>query len=80
MHATLAQNLIDGRHLSRPAWVIGIEALWMVLLGLFAGRWMVRVGPVLQIELAIVAALAWGLFDRFVLFRNGAIAYTVLLA
>lgn len=78
VHATLAQNLIDGRHRIRPRFVIGIELLVFVLIGLVSGLVLTRLGALGQIGASILLAVGWVLIDRFVFFELGWVV-TVLL-
>ncbi len=78
VHATLAQNLIDGRHFLRPRYVIGYELIVFLIIGLVGGLVMSRVGPIGQLLTAVALALGWVIVDRYVLFASGLIVYTVL--
>ncbi|MCC7380657.1 MAG: CHASE2 domain-containing protein [Deltaproteobacteria bacterium] len=78
VHATLAQNLLDGRHLVRPRYVLAIELVVFLIIGLVAGLVMVRLGAVGQISIAVAMAAAWVLIDRYVLFPSGLVVYAVL--
>ncbi|MFO0723211.1 MAG: adenylate/guanylate cyclase domain-containing protein [Myxococcota bacterium] len=78
VHATLAQNLLDGRHYLRPRYVIGIELCVFLLIGLIGGLVMSRMGPLGQLFVAVGMSVVWALVDRYVLFEHGLIVYTVL--
>lgn len=78
IHATLAQNLLDGRHLTRPRHVIAIELVTFVLIGVFAGLVMARLDVLGQLVTAIGMSAGWLLLDQFLFFGRGTIVYTVL--
>jgi adenylate cyclase len=78
VHATLAQNLLDGRHLLRPLHVIAIELVLFLIVGLVAGLVMTRLGVIGQVATGLVMAAAWLAVDQFLLFANGLVVYTVL--
>jgi adenylate cyclase len=78
IHATLAQNILDGRHLLRPRHVIAIELAMFVLVGLVAGFFMTRLGVIGQVLTGLSMAAGWLLLDQFVFFANGLVVYTVL--
>ncbi len=78
IHATLAQNLLDGRHLTRPLYVVLLELLLFLMVGAFAGVLMTRFGVVGQLVTAFVLVAGWILFDQFVFFQRGMVVYTVL--
>jgi adenylate cyclase len=78
IHATLAQNLLDGRSMTRPKHIIAIELLLLLAIGLIAGWVMTRLNVVGQIGTALAMAAGWLLIDQTVLFANGLVVYTVL--
>lgn len=78
VHATLAQNILDGRRLMRPTYVIAVELIVMLIIGVLAGVILSRLGALAQIVLGCGMALGWLLFDRFVLFEQGLVVYAVL--
>lgn len=78
IHATLAQNLLDNRHLTRPLYVVAIELLLIGLIGLVAGLVMTRFDVAGQLAAAFGMVAAWFLIDQLLLFANGLIVYTVL--
>src|SRR6185503_1895556 len=80
IHATLAQNILDGRHLTRPLHIIIIELFLFIAIGLIAGLVMTRMNVIGQLVTAVTMAVGWFLFDQFVLFKNGLVVYTVLPA
>lgn len=77
IHATLAQNLLDGRTLSRPAYAVALELGFILLIGLIGG-WMTRFRHLVLFTTAILVAAGWLLFDQLVLFPRGIIVYAVL--
>jgi len=78
VHATLAQNLIDGRHRIRPRWVIVLELAAFFAIALICGLILPRLGALTQIAVAGLIALGWVLVDRYVLFEAGWVVNTVL--
>lgn len=78
VHATLAQNLLDNRHLTRPLYVVAVELLLIGLIGLIAGFVMTRFDVAGQLVTAFGMVAAWFLVDQLLLFANGLIVYTVL--
>ncbi len=78
VHATLAQNILDNRHLTRPLYVVALEVLLILGIGLIAGVVMTRFEVAGQLTTACLMVIGWTLFDQLVLFRNGLIVYTVL--
>lgn len=78
IHATLAQNLLDDRHMTRPQHVILIELLMFLFVGAIAGFVMTRLEVLGQVACAFAMAAAWLLFDQLVLFRSGLVVYNVL--
>jgi adenylate cyclase len=78
VHATLAQNLLDGRHMLRPRYVIAFELFVFLMIGLISGLVMTRLGAGGQIALAAAMVLAWMVIDRYLLFANGLVVYAVL--
>lgn len=78
VHATLAQNILDGRHLVRPPHAIAIEIAMMLFIGLLAGLLMARLKVIGQVVVAVLLAIAWVACDQLVFFRQGLVVYTVL--
>ena len=78
IHATLAQNILDQDLLTRPVYVVALELLVMLLIGLVSGVVMARFHLVGQILTALGLVLGWTLLDTQVLFRQGLVVYTVL--
>jgi adenylate cyclase len=78
IHATLAQNILDDRHLSRPFLSILIELFVLLSIGLVSGLVLARLGALGQGLGAVALAVGWVLFDRFVLFERGLVVYSVL--
>ncbi len=78
VHATLAQNIIDGQHRIRPRFVIAIELLVFLLIGLISGLALPRLGPLAQMGVAVLLAAGWILVDRYLFFEIGWVM-TVLL-
>ncbi|MBK6689873.1 MAG: CHASE2 domain-containing protein [Deltaproteobacteria bacterium] len=78
IHATLAQNLLDGRHLARPTYAVGIEVLILMMIGLLSGLVMTRFHVVGQVVIAVALAVGWVALDQFVLFQEGLVVYSVL--
>jgi adenylate cyclase len=78
IHATLAQNILDGRHLTRPRHVLVIELFLFLLIGVIAGLVMARLNVIGQLLTALLMAIGWVLLDQFVLFQSGLVVYTVL--
>jgi adenylate cyclase len=78
IHATLAQNILDGRHLTRPQHIIVIELFAFLLVGVIAGLVMTRLNVIGQLACGVAMAVGWVLLDQFVLFANGLVVYTVL--
>ena len=78
IHATLAQNLLDGRHLMRPTWVVGLELLLIFAIGLLAGLLMRRLHVVGQVLMAGALIAGWLAFNQLVLFRQGLVVHAVL--
>lgn len=78
VHATLAQNLIDGRHRIRPRFVVGLELLVFLAVGALAGLLLPRLGALAQIGVAALLALSWLLVVRYVFFEVGWVV-TVML-
>ncbi len=77
IHATVAQNLLEGRRLSRPPYVVFLELLILVGIGAIAGGLMARVGLRGQIGLTLLLAVAWGIVNQL-LFLRGLVVVTVL--
>ncbi len=77
IHATLAQNILDRRHLTRPPYVMAIELVVFLVVGLVAGLWMVRFHVLGQLVTAFLMVLGWLAFDRYVLFASGLVAGAV---
>jgi adenylate cyclase len=78
IHATLAQNILDNRHLTRPRHVILIELLVLALIGVISGLVMTRLGVLGQVATAVIMAVGWLALDRWVFFAGGLVVYTVL--
>jgi len=78
VHATLAQNIVDGKQLLRPSYVIGIELVVMLMIGIIAGVVLSRLGAFGQLIGALMMAAAWLSFDRYVLFERGFVVHSVL--
>ena len=78
IHATLAQNILDNRHLARPVYVIAVELLLILAIGLIAGFVMTRFDVLGQVVTAAAMGGGWVLFDQFLLFSNGLIVYMIL--
>lgn len=78
VHATLAQNLLDGRHLIRPRWIELLEVLLILAIGVISGLLMTRVGVIGQVLSAAGLAAAWILLDQLVFFERGLLVDTVL--
>jgi adenylate cyclase len=78
VHATLAQNLLDGRHLVRPPYAVALELALFLAIGLVAGLVMARASVPVQVALAAALALGWLAVDQFVFFRRGIVVSTVL--
>ncbi len=78
IHATLAQNILDGRHLARPLHAIAIEIALFLLIGLITGLVMTRFQVIGQVVTAFVLAAVWIVADQLVFFREGVLVYTVL--
>lgn len=78
IHATLAQNILDNRHLTRPRHIIVIELALFLLVGVIAGLVMTRLNVIGQLVTALLMIAAWLVLDQFVLFANGLVVYTVL--
>lgn len=77
IHATLAQNLLDGRTLARPPWVIGLELLVIAVIAVVTGG-LARLGVVLRLGLGLALVLGWLLLDQLVLFAGGLVVHTLL--
>lgn len=78
IHATLAQNLLDGQVMSRPVYVMGLELGIILLIGLISGLIMARVHLLTQSLVALAMVASWVLIDQFVLFDAGLVVYAVL--
>ncbi|MCK6548088.1 adenylate/guanylate cyclase domain-containing protein [Myxococcota bacterium] len=78
IHATLAQNLLDGRHMARPQYVIVLELVLFLFVGLVAGLVMTKQNVVGQVLTAFAMAAVWLAVDQLVLFERGIVVYTVL--
>lgn len=78
IHATLAQNILDGRHLTRPRHVLVIELALFLLIGVISGLVMARLNVIGQLVTALIMAIGWVVLDQFVLFQSGLVVYTVL--
>lgn len=78
IHATLAQNILDGRHLARPPHAIAIEIALFLLIGLITGLVMTRFHVIGQVVCAVVLAVAWIAADQLVFFGQGVVVYAVL--
>ncbi len=78
VHATLAQNILDRRHLVRPLWVVFLELIVMLAVGGVAGVAMSRLRAPGQVAFGLGLAAAWLSFDRFVLFEGGLVVSPVL--
>lgn len=78
IHATLAQNLIDGRHLTRPAWVIAVELLIIGLVGLVTAIALTRVGGIARVGSGLLMVVGWVALDQAVLLERGLVVHTLL--
>lgn len=78
IHATLAQNILDGRQLSRPMAVVFIELLIMLAIGLIGGLVLTRMNAVGQLVAGVVLVATWLAVDRYVFFASGIIVSAVL--
>ncbi len=78
VHTTLAQNLLDGRHLHRPQYVLALELALFLLIGLAFGLLFSKLGVFGQVAGAVALAVAWLAIDREVFFARGLVVYTVL--
>lgn len=78
VHAAAMQNMIDGSYLQRPTWMVPIEIIGMILVGLLLGLLLKR----LSIPLGVLATLAlvagFLLINNYILFRHGYWVYSVL--
>ncbi|MBI2373293.1 MAG: adenylate/guanylate cyclase domain-containing protein [Deltaproteobacteria bacterium] len=79
IHATLAQNILDGLHFSRPRWVVFLELLVFLSVGLLGGLVMARQDALGQILTAIGLVLGWVLVDHFAFLSRGILAVRVLV-
>ncbi len=70
-HATLVQNLLDGRQLLRPRWILALELVAFLALGVVLGLALPRFGPAAQIGVAALVAAAWIAVDAYVTFPAG---------
>lgn len=77
IHATLAQNLLDGRQLVRPGYSGMVEGLVILLIGLLSGLVMSRANIFWLISATVVLAAGWVLVDQLVFFRNGIVVSVV---
>ncbi|MBK8014556.1 MAG: adenylate/guanylate cyclase domain-containing protein [Deltaproteobacteria bacterium] len=77
IHATLAQNLLDGRQLERPQYIIVVEALLILLIGLVSGLVMSRANIFALVASTIILAVGWVAVDQLVFFRNGIVVFAV---
>jgi adenylate cyclase len=78
IHATLAQNILDGKFLSRTGAMFFLEVLVLLLLGFLLGLGLTRLGVGGKLALALGAGIGWWLINRFVFFDQGLIVSTVV--
>ncbi len=79
IHATLAQNILDGLHFRRPREVVFTELAVFLVIGLIGGLWMARLGPVGQVATAAGLVVGWSLLEHFVFFNRGILSVRVLV-
>ena len=79
IHATLAQNVLEGRQLSRPAYVVFLEVLVLLLIGVITGPIMTRFRLWGQVGVAFALAVGWLVLNQL-LFIQGLVVVTVLPA
>lgn len=77
IHATLAQNILEGRQLSRPAYIVLLELVILLTVGLVTGLVMARFRLWGQVATAGVLAVGWLAISQ-ALFLQGLVVVTVL--
>ena len=77
IHATLAQNILEGRRLSRPPYVVLFELVLLILIGAVAGILMSRFRLWGQLGTTLVLALGWTVLNQ-AMFISGLAVVTVL--
>lgn len=78
IHATLAQNLLDGHLMSRPVYIVALELGIILLFGLICGLVLTRVHLFGQLLAATGLTALWLAVDQLVLFDSGLVVYAVL--
>jgi adenylate cyclase len=78
IHATLAQNILDQDILTRPVYVVVLELVVILLIGLISGLVMTRFHLLGQLLTAAGLVAGWTVLDTQLLFRQGLVVYTVL--
>lgn len=80
LHATLAQNLLDHRALSRPAAMVLFEVLAMLAFGALAGGLARGLGVMGQLGVGLAGAALWLALDRWLAVEMGIIVHGLLPA
>ncbi|MEQ8825827.1 MAG: adenylate/guanylate cyclase domain-containing protein [Filomicrobium sp.] len=62
MHAQALEQMLMGEHVVRPAYALGMELVFLVVIGALIGWALTRSGPFLAAGIAILAILAVALF------------------
>jgi adenylate cyclase len=78
IHATLAQNILENRHMTRPLYVIALELSLILIIGAIAGFVMTRFDVAGQLVAGALMVAAWLAADQLILFGKGLVVYTVL--
>lgn len=77
IHASLAQNLLDGQHLHRPPYGAFLDLLIIFGIGLISG-WLTRFRTLTALLASALLAVAWMLLDALLIFPSGIVVPVVL--
>ena len=77
-HATLAQNILEGKFLRRPGTMLFVEIFVLLVLGFLLGLALTRFGVGGKVAIALGTTVGWWLLNRYVCFEKGLVVSTVV--